>query len=197
MILNRLEYLLMNNPVRAAIQRHFEGPRFAHMGGVHPGAYTLEIGCGRGVGTEIILNRFRAARVDALDLDPRMVQQAQKRLQNRPARLCVADAAALPAQAATYDAVFDFGIIHHVLDWRKALAEISRVLKPGGRLYAEEALRDFITEGLCRALFKHPWEDRFDHEQFLAAMRQAGLTIIASTHIWNRFGWYVGQKCTS
>ena len=34
MILNRLEFLLMNNPLRASIQRHFEAPRLVAMGGV-------------------------------------------------------------------------------------------------------------------------------------------------------------------
>ena len=37
--------------------------------------------------------------------------------------------------------MFDFGIIHHVPQWRRALAEVARVLKPGGRFYAEEVLR--------------------------------------------------------
>lgn len=74
MILNRLEFLLMNKPVRACIQKRFEGPRFERMGGTLPGGHALEIGCGRGVGTEIILDRFGAARVDAVDLDPNTVQ---------------------------------------------------------------------------------------------------------------------------
>ena len=39
----------------------------------------------------------------------------------------------IEAAAATYDAVVDFGIIHHIPHWRAALAEIFRVLKPGGR----------------------------------------------------------------
>ena len=50
MLLNRVEYLLMNNPVRAAIQRHFEAPRLLRMRGALPGGVALEIGCGRGVG---------------------------------------------------------------------------------------------------------------------------------------------------
>jgi len=47
MTLNQLEFLLMNNPVRAFIQRHFEGPRLERMGGVMAGGCALEIGCGR------------------------------------------------------------------------------------------------------------------------------------------------------
>jgi ubiquinone/menaquinone biosynthesis C-methylase UbiE len=194
MILNRLEFMLMNNPVRACVQRHFEGPRFERMGGTLPGGYALEIGCGRGVGTEIILDRFGAVRVDAVDLDPKMVQLAQKRLEGRPVKLWVGDATHLEVQNSTYDAVFDFGIVHHIPNWRKALGEIWRVLKPGGRFYAEEALRDIIGQRLCRALFKHPWDDPFDHEQFLAALRGAGFQIVAAKQFWKRFGWYVVRK---
>ncbi|MBI5529080.1 MAG: class I SAM-dependent methyltransferase [Deltaproteobacteria bacterium] len=57
----------------------------------------------------------------------------------------VGDVTAIRADDETYDAVFDFGIIHHVPDWRAALREIRRVLKPGGRLFAEEVHERFIS----------------------------------------------------
>jgi trans-aconitate methyltransferase len=47
----------------------------------------LEIGCGRGVGTEIILERFGARRVFAFDFDPTMVKRARRRLARFPANL--------------------------------------------------------------------------------------------------------------
>lgn len=194
MILNRLEFLMMNNPVRAFLQRQFEAARLEKMGGTMAGGWALEIGCGRGVGAEIILERFGAGRVDAFDLDPRMVRQARKRLRGRPAKVRVANATHLEVDDSTYDAAFDFGIIHHIPDWRRALGEIWRVLKPGGRFYAEEVLRDMIGQRLCRALFGHPWEDRFDHQQFIVGLRHAGFTILRTRHMWNRFGWYVAEK---
>jgi ubiquinone/menaquinone biosynthesis C-methylase UbiE len=194
MVLNRLEFLLMNNPVRALLQRRFEAVRLVRMGGRMAGGRALEIGCGRGIGAEIILKGFGASRVDAVDLDPRMILLARRRLRGRPAKVWVADVTQLGVGDGTYDAVFDFGIIHHVPDWRRALREVWRALKPGGRHYAEEVLRDLISQRLCRALFGHPWEDRFDHEQFATGLRQAGFTILATRHIWNRFGWYVAEK---
>jgi ubiquinone/menaquinone biosynthesis C-methylase UbiE len=45
---------------------------------------------------------------------------------------------AIAVPDSRYDAVFDFGIIHHVPDWRAAVAEVARVLRPQGRFYAEE-----------------------------------------------------------
>ena len=57
MLLNRLEFALMNNPVRSALQRRFEASRLLKMGGPVEHARVLEIGCGRGVGTEILFDR--------------------------------------------------------------------------------------------------------------------------------------------
>jgi ubiquinone/menaquinone biosynthesis C-methylase UbiE len=147
MRLNRVEFALMNNPVRAAVQRRVEAKRLLEMGGAMHGGKALEIGCGRGVGVEIILDLFGAERVDAFDLDSRMIDRAHRRLRSRKGqvRLWTGDATSIPADDAAYDAVFDFGIIHHVLSWRNAVAEVGRVLRPRGRFYAEEPFGSFIT----------------------------------------------------
>src|SRR5262245_42802643 len=107
MLLNRVEYALMNNPIRAAIQRHFEATRLLEMGGPLRGGVALEVGCGRGIGTELILDVFGADTVHAFDLDPRMVALARQRLAQRGprVRLWVGDAAAIAAPAESYDAV--------------------------------------------------------------------------------------------
>jgi ubiquinone/menaquinone biosynthesis C-methylase UbiE len=135
----------MNNPIRAALQRRIEAGRLLRLGGPVRGV-ALEIGCGQGVGAEIVLDVFGAERVDAFDLDPRMIARAQSRLANRGqrARFWVGDVTRTPMPDETYDAVFDFGIIHHVPEWPHAVAEVARVLKTGGRFYAEEVLRAVI-----------------------------------------------------
>ena len=196
MKLNWIEFAAMNNPVRAWLQRHFEARRLLEMGGPATNARTLEIGCGRGIGTQLILDVFHAATVDAFDLDPRMIKRAAKRLKNRGdrVRLWVGDAAKIDAPDASYDAAFDFGIIHHIPDWRKSLAEVHRVLKPGGRFYAEEILKDFILHPVWRRLLDHPIENRFAHREFIDALNQTGLTVIADRRFRRSVGWYVAQK---
>jgi len=196
MLLNRIEYALMNNPVRAAIQRRFEAARLLHMGGPMPGGAALEIGCGRGVGAEIILDMFGADTIHGFDLDPRMVAQARKRLAPRAprARFWVGDGVAIPVLAATYHAVFDFAIIHHIPDWRLALAEVRRVLKPGGLFYAEEVLGPFIRHPVTRRLLEHPQHDRFDRETFRSALAEAGLEPLGSEELWRSFAWFVASK---
>jgi ubiquinone/menaquinone biosynthesis C-methylase UbiE len=196
MLLNRVEYALMNNPVRSAIQRHFEARRLLRMGGPMRGGRALEVGCGRGVGTELILEVFGADSVDAFDLDPRMVALARKRLAARGSRirLWVGDASAISAPDAAYDAVFDFGIIHHIPEWRRALAEVHRVLKPGGQFYAEEVLRRFIGHPLTRRLLAHPQSDRFDSGDFARALSASGLETFSTQELWGSFAWFIARK---
>jgi len=197
MLLNRLEWVAMNNPVRAAIQRHVEAPCLLSLGGpVRGGGRVLEVGCGRGVGVERILRLFGAQSVEAFDLDPRMISLARRRLRAHAGkvRLWVGDVTRIPAADGRYDAVFDFGIIHHVPRWRDALAEIRRVLKPGGRFYGEEVLARFVLHPVWRRLLDHPQEDRFDGAALTAGLRECGLTLVAWKPFLSWFGWFVADK---
>jgi ubiquinone/menaquinone biosynthesis C-methylase UbiE len=196
LLLNRLEFALVNNPVRAALQRHYESRRLLRMAGTLRGGSALELGCGRGVGTELILDLFGADNVDAFDLDFRMLALARERLRARGSRvrLFVADASAIPAASASYDAVFDFGILHHVPDWRLALREVERVLKPGGRFYAEEVLGPFLAHPIVRRLFEHPQADRFDSAAFEAGLREAGLKVHAAEELLGAMAWFTATK---
>ncbi len=65
---------------------------------------------------------------------------------------------------------------------------------PGGRLYAEEVLRDFIAHPFWRRVLEHPQEDRFDHEGFLAELRASGFRILGDRQLGDWFGWYVAEK---
>ena len=179
MILNSVEKALMNNPVRAALQRRYEAPLLERLGGRVEGGRVLEIGCGRGVGTEIILAQFGAARVDAFDLDPDMVERAQRRLARYGdrVRLSRGDATAIVAEDSSYDAVFDFGIIHHVPDWRAAVGEVARVLRPEGRFFFEEVTRKALARSAYRRFLDHPIEDRFSGEEFVAEVERSGLRV--------------------
>jgi ubiquinone/menaquinone biosynthesis C-methylase UbiE len=196
MLLNAIEKAMMNNPVRAAVQRHFEARRLLAMGGPVRGGRALEIGCGRGVGTELVLDVFGAARVDAFDLDPDMVARAKARLASRGDRvkLWVGDATNVDATDETYDAVFDFGIVHHVPKWRDALGEVHRVLRPGGRFYAEEMLVAFIHHPLWARLLDHPMHDRFDAATFSGALREIGFRVVDERALFDQAAWWIAEK---
>jgi ubiquinone/menaquinone biosynthesis C-methylase UbiE len=196
MKLNWIEKMVVNSLPRAVFQRQATGRRLRRMGGCVEGAAALEVGCGRGVGIGIILDLFGADRVDAVDLDPDMVRLARRRFRDGQGRvrLWVGSAAALPVRDGVYDAVFDFGIIHHVGAWREALREIHRVLRPGGRLYVEEIQRRFIVHPFWRRIFRHPQNDRFDHRQLIQALSACGFEIIADAALLDVFSWVAAVK---
>ena len=179
MKLNRVERVLMNNPGRAAMQRHFEAPILERIGGRLVGQRVLEVGCGRGVGVEVLFKRFGAAEVYAFDLDAAMARVARRRIQvsGRQAWITVADAVAIPVRTGAFDAVMDFGAVHHIPNWRLAIAEIGRVLRPGGRFYFMEITRQSLDRWVVRQLLDHPLEDRFDREAFQAELERNGLQL--------------------
>jgi ubiquinone/menaquinone biosynthesis C-methylase UbiE len=199
MLLNRVETALMNNPVREMLQRHYEVRKLIRMGGRVEGKRCLEVGCGRGVGVEQVLDQFGAASVDAFDLDDRMVKLARQRLARRGDRvkLWQGSVTNITAPDATYDAVFDFGIIHHVPDWRAALAEVHRVLVPGGRFFVEEVLAHFIHHPLWSRLLDHPMHDRFDRATFAKGLEGAGFRVVESEELLGDFAWFVADKPAS
>lgn len=193
MKLNQIEKALMNNPVRAFVQRRYEAALMERLGGRMEGCRVLEIGCGRGVGTEIIFNRFGAREVHAFDIDPDMVEQARWRLSRFPAerlRLFVGDAEAIEAEGASYDAVFDFGIIHHVPDWRRAVSEVARVLRPGGRFFFEEVTSQALNRWSYRTFLDHPRQNRFSAEELVAELERQGILVGRNSVEW-LFGDFV------
>ena len=196
MLLNRLEKALMNNPVRSAFQRHLEAPQLLRLGGPLTGGVALEVGCGRGVGVELILERFGAERVEAFDLDPHMVALARRRLASRgdAVRVSEGDASAIEAEDARYDAVFDFGILHHVPRWRDAIGEIQRVLKPGGRFFAEEVSERALENPVIRRLLAHPREDRFDFEEFCGELTARDFSLCGAKAVLGLGGFVVAAK---
>ena len=196
MRLNTFEKALMNNPIRAALQRHFEARILKKLGGTMRGGLALEIGCGRGIGTCILFEEFGADHVHAFDIDPHMVQLAGQSSCRRllKSTLWVGDTVNIAVRSNTYDAVFNFGAIHHVVQWRDAVREAYRVLKPGGRFYVEEILERYIVHPLFRRLLDHPQQDRFNQAQFAEALEQNGFTIAASGEFMQLFAWFIADK---
>jgi ubiquinone/menaquinone biosynthesis C-methylase UbiE len=181
MLMNKTETLLVTSPANRTFQRWVEAPILRRLGGRTPGARALEIGCGSGYGTKLIIDQFGAATVDAIDLDPAMVDRARHRLRRYRDQVRVVQGSAddlqtaLGAEDSSYDAVFDFGIIHHVTNWRDAVAEVARVLKPGGQFYFLEVTAAALARPSYRRLLGHPIEDRFTAGQFLAELSGHGL----------------------
>ncbi|HEY1915385.1 MAG TPA: class I SAM-dependent methyltransferase [Streptosporangiaceae bacterium] len=96
-----------------------------------PGRLTVEVGCGEGRVCRDL--EARGHRVLAVDLSPAMAQAAATH-PDHPVPVVVADATVLPLPSASVDCVVSFMAMHDTDDMPAAVAEIGRVLAPGGRL---------------------------------------------------------------
>jgi SAM-dependent methyltransferase len=98
------------------------------------GKDVLEIGCGSGVHARLLA--AAGAHVSAVDLTPTAVEMTRCRLELHGLQGTVveADAESLPFADASFDFVWSWGVIHHSADTGRVIAEIARVLRPGGRL---------------------------------------------------------------
>jgi ubiquinone/menaquinone biosynthesis C-methylase UbiE len=173
MKVNWLERLIVNSPIRVLIQEKIIIGWIKQKVDLPPGGRFLEIGCGRGAGACMLLKKFQPTAVHALDLDAEMINEAGQYVnatQKQQIKLYVADASCLPYQDASMDAVFGFGVLHHLPDWRGGIKEIARVLKPGGIYFLEEFYPLFYLNFLARRLLAHPEEDRFFSEDLRQAL---------------------------
>jgi len=98
------------------------------------GKKVLDVGCGNGY----VLSKYAREGADAygVDLTPTAVRLCERRFEllGLDGTFAVASAEALPFEDETFDCVCSMGVVHHTPDTPRAVAEIHRVLKPGGRL---------------------------------------------------------------
>lgn len=118
------------------------------------GKDVLEIGCGTGVHTRLLAQS--GANVTAVDLTPTAVEFTTRRLTHAGllANVVEADAESLPFPEASFDFVWSWGVIHHSTDTDRVIAEISRVLRPGGRLAFMVYHRTSLTYWLNYVLYR-------------------------------------------
>jgi ubiquinone/menaquinone biosynthesis C-methylase UbiE len=101
--------------------------------GLDPGEDVLELGPGPGLTTDVL--RGRAARLTAIEIDPRLASSLQERMKNTNVEVVEADATAMPFPDGSFSAVLSFTMLHHVPSVTlqdQLLAEAWRVLRPGG-----------------------------------------------------------------
>jgi ubiquinone/menaquinone biosynthesis C-methylase UbiE len=108
----------------------------------------LDVGCGTGTLTVALARR--SARAIGVDPAPRMVAQARAKQGGAPVTFIVGSAEALPFADSSFDGATASMTVHHWRDTERGLAELARVLRPGGRA----AIADIDLPGSLRSVLR-------------------------------------------
>lgn len=159
----------------------------------HAQGKTLEIGMGTGLN----LKHYPAGvELTAIEPDAELREIALK----RGAPVVDGDAQALPQPDASQDTVVATFVFCSIPDWKKALSEAVRVLKPGGKLLMFDHIKPQGFLGALADLATPPWSvvahgchlDREPQTQF----EPLGLKILEEGKFWFGFGrwWVLGSR---
>ncbi len=150
------------------------GKRLVERLGLEPGARVLDVGCGTGR-----LARWLAERIGATGavtaIDPLEERIEIARSHGGAVRFEVGRAEDLGAfEDASFDVVCMSSVFHWVADKPKALAEVRRVLRPGGRLGVTTSPRELAAAGTVRrvlepVLAREPYAGRVDSSRLTSA----------------------------
>lgn len=110
------------------------------------GKKVLEVSCGHGGGASYLTRTLQPASYTALDLNPTGIRFCQQRHHVNGLNFIQGDAENLPFAPGTFDVVINVEASHCYPNFPRFLAEVARVLRPGGYfLYADFRFADGIT----------------------------------------------------
>jgi SAM-dependent methyltransferase len=142
----------------------------------HDEGPVLDLGCGPG----LWLARIESAGHGAVGLEPDRRNAATA---GRQAPVVVADAASIPLRDAAVGLVWCLHILHHLASPGAVLAEVGRILRPGGQLLLAESVEDSPVIRLARDRWPQwegvPVRSRFRASELAAVVAGAGLEVVS------------------
>ena len=140
--------------------------------------------------------REQGARVFGVDISEPTVRQARGAFPDAGLGAAAADVRKLPFRDASFDAIYSMGTIEHFRDPETALAEMFRVLRPGGRAVVgvpnrwDPFLRPLLARVLQAAgLYGYGYERSFSRRALRRMLEAAGFEVVAETAILFVPGW--------
>jgi SAM-dependent methyltransferase len=140
----------------------------------------------------------QGARVFGIDISEPTIAQALTAFTpaSGPLRAAAGDVRALPFRDASFDAIYSMGTIEHFDETQRAIEEIARVLKPGGRAIIgvpnrhDPFLRPLLATALqAVGLYGYGLEKSYSRRSLKRMLEQAGLVVLAETAILFIPGW--------
>lgn len=184
MELNKLEFYLMNNSIRRWLQKNVEFKAFKKFLDKHnislEGKVVLDAGCGSGYSTSLI-QQFSPAELVGFDLMPSQIEKAKQKYSELD--FFVGNVLDTQLDSSKFDAIFVFGILHHIPKWKDAIGELYRVLKPGGVLLVEDLNKDGSHFFATYLKLDHPPEAYFTWDEFIHHLEDTGFTILEQKRI--------------
>ena len=172
--------------------RRLEAPRVLSNLDIGERSVCLDIGCGSGISALLINQYLDCEKVVGIDIDPGMVTAAKKYTSHPPKwaqnirtdniEFLCEDATRSPFPDCHFDAVFLFGVLHHMKEWKKVISEVYRMLKEGGvfSFVEEPLLPDFLPRfgksGLCVG-YELFGAVLISEEELKAALEKSGFSI--------------------
>ncbi len=145
-------------PERFSLNLYWRIATLGRHGAALEGLTLLEIGSGRGGGAAFVAKALQPARITALDIAPSATALAAERYGAIPnLHFATGDAEALPLADGGFDVVLNIESVHCYAQPARFLAEVARVLKPGGQLlFAGFAARGIAYDRLVQAFDGSP-----------------------------------------
>jgi ubiquinone/menaquinone biosynthesis C-methylase UbiE len=170
------EYFIPGRFAKRLEDEHLERYRFASQ--FVTGKSVLDIACGVGYGSRMLLDAG-AASVIGVDLGNAMIESAQQNYQTKNLQYIVGDITTF-GEAASCDIVISFETIEHINDYRAALRNLYRILKPGGTLILSTPNRSMSWRPVKTINDKprNPYHVReFSLDEIVETVSQAGYRI--------------------